>query len=228
MLDNKVSSNCLDVFTPMVFAVDMDDTLNDTHGFIYNGMLRHYTERGMKDKAQYIQEEHRKGTSSLVWREDVRKDISDVIIDTNIYIKNAYGSNLMDNGFISLMREIKLEYPDHFKPVIVTHRGFDPEAATLTEIWLYDNGIEDLFDVVHALDPKVKPNKIEFLKETYPGYSIRLLDDNPLARTNEVYPHMPELIIYDKISNLPAYQNQRKYTTNLNLVYDVVKTIEGK
>lgn len=222
-----MSSNCHDSFTPMVFAVDMDDTLNDTHGFIYSAMLKYYAARGMKAKIEYIQEEHRKGTSSLVWREDIRREVDEHVIASNLYIKNAFGSNLMENGFIQLMREIKLEYPDHFFPAIVTHRGFDPEAGTLSEIWLYENGINDLFRVVHALDPRVKPNKVEFLKETYPGHAVRLLDDNPLARTDKVYDHVPELIIYDKISKLPAYQNQRKYTSNLNLVYDIVRTIEG-
>lgn len=212
---------------PLVFAVDMDDTLNDTHGFIYSAMLKYYAERGMEAKIEYIQEEHRKGTSSLEWREDIRREVDDHVIASNLYIKNAFGSNLMDNGFINLMREIKLEYPDHFNPLVVTHRGFDPDGGKLTYQWLYENGLTDLFEVVYALDPKVQPNKVEFLKELFPGHAIRLLDDNPLARTDKIYDHVPELIVYDKISKLPAYQKQRKYTSNLNLVYDIMRTIEG-
>lgn len=201
------------VIPKLVFGCDMDDTLNNTHGFIYKTMLKFYTERGYKSKAQYIQSEWMKGTSSLDWKLDVRADIDEFCIKNHSYIYNAIETELLTSGFIDILRYLKELYDDHFKPVIITHRGADPLIKEMTGQWLSERELDFVFEEIHALDPKDHPNKIDYLKETYPGSQIRILDDNPLGRskTGEVYQRHPELIIYDHISNLKEYENQVKY-----------------
>lgn len=200
----------------LVFGCDMDDTLNDTHGFIYKTMLKFYTERGYKAKAQYIQKEYMAGTSSLDWKIDVRADIAEFCIKNNSYIFNAISSALVNNGFIDTLLDLKELYGPAFKPVVITHRGAEPLIKEMTEQWLASRNLDLVFEVVHALDPKDHPNKIEYLKEFYPNSKVLILDDNPLGRSksSEIYPHHPELLIYDRISKLKEYELQNKFTSN--------------
>lgn len=210
----------------LILAFDMDDTLVDTYGFIYAFMLQFYTDRGMETELNYIMEMHKKGHSSLSWRKDESDDVFYQIIKKHTYMVDAKPTMLLSSDFISLCERLIEQYKDDIKFVICTHRGFTKYGKPLTEEWLEDNKVDHIFKTVHALDRKEHANKVAFLKEQYPGSEIRLVDDNPMHDGETVHPYMPELVIYDKITALPGYSKQRKWTGNipfLNMCYQILK-----
>lgn len=212
----------------LILAFDMDDTLVDTYGFIYAFMLQFYTDRGMQTELDYIMGMHKKGHSSLQWSKWVSDDVYYQIIKKHSYMVDVKPTALLSPEFISMCNNLIHVYPEVIEFVICTHRGFTSYGKPLTEEWLEENKVNHIFKTVHALDRKNNANKIAFLQKEYPGCEIRLVDDNPMHDGEVVHPHMPELIIYDKITALPGYANQNKWMDNaafLNNVTQLVKDL---
>lgn len=193
-------------FEPLLIALDMDGTLCLTAKHLRDYAIRQLTAQGRQSDLDWIAANP--DMSTLLWPEELR-NITDIAVLEGYFMLDVKPSAIVREGLFDHLRRFRSFVPD-VKIVVCTHRGFHKLGKTFTNTWLIQHGGMDVIDAVHAIDPNEHPNKLKYLSRMYPERTIRLLDDNPLFRTEIPHDQDRRLMVYEEEGVIPAYQHQRK------------------
>lgn len=193
----------------VVLAIDKDDCLCDTNSLINSELISIFTRSGdlatvAEIKALSLQ------ISTFEYPEPLRDVIWNEIIKSGNFMRYAPPTDLATGSLWRMLRVLRNK-TSRLKVVVCTHRGFHDQALELTEGWLSNHSLRHEFDGIHAIKSKDYPNKLKFLEETYPGHTIRLLDDNPFHDRGVIHPYDERVVIYDQINRFDSYSEQQSY-----------------
>lgn len=198
---------------PIVLAFDKDDTCCNTHVDLSERLISDFIQLGMREELEYVQE-HKDKISTKQFRKDIRDyTLKNIISNCGFMLTAGPTPMIMDKAFIPTMVHLNTSLGRMFKLVICTHRGTSELVKRNTSLWLEAFKIIHLFDAVHCIDQPTYPNKLDFLRATYPGSKILLVDDDPLSEMEKELPFDPSLLIYEGVNSYPSYKNQNKFTT---------------
>lgn len=210
----------------LVLAFDFDDTLCSTGKFINKCIKRFFKENEMKEELEYVLK-NEENVSTMLYPPHIKKHVDKEIIGPGIYMLDADKTALCSPFSIGSLEALLEHHGEDIIVVGCTHRGFHPMGEVFTRQWLKQNDLLHLFEKLHMLDSTVQPNKVEFLKETYPDHEILLIDDNPMSKhLGGEIPHHEELIIYDQEHRLEAYVNQTRYQSPKQLARLIMDRLE--
>jgi len=195
--------------TPIVLSFDMDDTLCETGEYINDQLYKVARQRNDVELLEFL-DTNSGHLSTMLYPPNVKKVVNTLIIGPGIYMLDAVKTPLFCDRFIGILQELKRLYGSMLKIVVCSHRGFHEYGEIYTRKWLAKVGALELFDDIHMLDGKQDPDKIQFLKKTYPGSPIKLVDDNPLHDFTKEHDHQEEIMIYDKVHTFPGYKHQTR------------------
>lgn len=195
----------------IVLALDMDDTIADTNGFIYNWLINHYQESDRIDLAEEVEANALAGNTTLSLGEPHRTTVATKIMPSGRFMAHSGLTEITRKGLFSYLRDF-IKKNDHLSITVVvcTHRGFHKKGEEYTEEWLRENTWYDPVSKIHCIDPAQHRDKVKYMTEMYPDHKVIILDDNPMGHLHEVIPEMKELIVYNQIADYPAYVNQVK------------------
>jgi hypothetical protein len=202
----------------LVLALDMDDNLCNTQEDIIYRLIGILTERKMTTQLHWVMD-NKNTVSTMLYPEELRNIITEDIIKTGQYIHSAKPTCLVGPEYeLSMtLARLKIKFGDYLKTCICTHRGERPGVMEGTAGWLKTHRLDGEVKVIHSINPSVHRNKVTFLKATYPGHRVLLLDDNPFGDLKTIHPYEPSVLVYDKLNNFEAYQLQNKYQSREHL-----------
>ncbi|QDB70361.1 hypothetical protein CF8_0193 [Aeromonas phage CF8] len=207
----------------VILALDYDDTLCKTGAYINEQIKYFFWQQGMEKEHQFILDNEDK-MSTMHYPEFIKKHVNEQVIGPGLYMLQAKPTPLATRGIMRVLQDFKQRYPTHLKIVGCTHRGFHKDGERFTRAWLKTMMIDHMFDDLHMLDSKNDPNKVEFLKQTYPDAQIVLVDDNPLHDHDKIHPKMDELVIYDRENKYEGYKHQQTYDS----IHGLIRILESK
>lgn len=204
---------------PLLIALDMDGTLCLTAKYLRDYAIQQLTIQGRQADLDWIAANPT--MSTLLWPEHLR-NMTDIAVVEGFFMLDVEPSAIVQAGLFDRLRKLRAQVPE-IKVVICTHRGFHKQGEIYTDTWLGEHDGLDVIDELHAIDPKDHPNKLTFLSELYPEYNIRLLDDNPLFRTEEPHDQDSRLMVYEEEGTIPAYQYQFKVNDIRDFILGLTK-----
>lgn len=211
----------------VLLAFDMDDTFTDTRGEIYHSLAYQLHEKKLTEEYTYLTAHPH--VTPLLWSKKMCGAVFEHVVQHGHFMRHAQPSPLMFSGLLEFLRTmLSHNWGPYITSVICTHRGFHEHGHSNTAEWLDRHNASDVFSEIHALDPAIHPNKLEFLRKQYPDYEILLLDDNPLHDPHTVHPRSDEVLIYEGIHTLPGYVNQDKFTTIEDFKTRVIRKMFGE
>lgn len=194
----------------VTLAFDMDDTLCLTGEYINLG-LNFVAQRVNKPELAEFVRVNKDHISTMLYPPEIKKYVDNFIIGPGDYMLDAKPSELMETNII---QRLASRYKDHEVTLVVcSHRGFHQYGEIYTRVWLDKYGVAHHFDEIHMLDGKVYPNKMDFLKKTYPDSHIVLVDDNPLHDFTKEHEKVEGIVIYDWVHQFPGYKHQDRYNS---------------
>lgn len=214
--------------TPIVLSFDMDDTLCETGGYI-NNQLGKIARHSNDVELQQFLDTNSGHLSTMLYPPKVKTIVNSMIIGPGLYMLEAGKTPLFCDKFITILQDLKRLYGPLLKIVVCSHRGFHEYGEIYTRKWLANVGALELFDDIHMLDGEQDPDKIKFLKKTYPNSPIKLVDDNPLHDFTKEHETQEEIMIYDHVHSFPGYKNQTRLlgiSCIVNWVNDVAQSQE--
>ena len=193
----------------IMLAFDMDGTLTLTAKLLREEGKREFVRRQMWSAIKYIRDNP--DQSTLLWPKYMR-DVTDEIVLEGTFMLRVEPSSIVQQGLLKEVATIrKMSWNKRLDTCVCTHRGFHAKGVEYTSHWLAEQKASHVIDAVHAIDPAVHPNKLEFLSSLYPDHDVHLLDDNPLYRTEEIHDHDPRLCIVSEEGVMPCYANQIQF-----------------
>lgn len=193
----------------IMLALDMDGTLTKTAGLLRKEGKSEFVKRQMWNAVKHCRD-NPEGTT-LLWPQYMR-DVTDEIVREGTFMLRVEPTEIVKQGLLSEIATIrKMSWNKRLDTCVCTHRGFHESGEEYTRIWLADQKATHVVDNIHAIDPAKHPNKLEFLEELYPDHEIRLLDDNPLFRTDVPHEYDERLIIVEEEGWIPGYMNQNQF-----------------
>ncbi len=210
----------------LVLSFDMDDTLCSTANFINEKIKEFFKQNDMKEELEYVLA-NEENVSTMLYPAWIKKHVDKEIIGPGLYMLEAGKTALCSPFSIGTLEALLEHHGDDIIVSVCSHRGFHPYGEIYTRQWLDENKLLHLFEDIHMLDSSVQPDKVTFLKETYPDHEILLIDDNPMSKhLGEVIPHHEEIVIYDEEHKLDAYVNQTRYQSPKQLSRLIMDRLE--
>lgn len=211
---------------PMVLlGLDMDDNMCDTNAYINQTLISYFERCGFPERVKQVKELSLK-MSTFEYPDDLRDLIWTLAIEPGSFMKYATPTDLVTGSFFSKLRALHHQSKGRLLTVICTHRGFHDDAVQNTKFWLESHGPHGLITNVHAIKSKDHPNKLDFLQEMYPEFTIRLLDDNPFHDKDTIHPKDDRVVIYDQINRFEAYKNQDFYRGPSAMINNLARALE--
>lgn len=193
----------------IMLAFDMDGTITKTAKLLREEGIREFHKRGMVEAIQYAIDNPE--GSTLLWPQYMR-DITDEIVREGTFMLRVEPTEIVQQGLLNEIAVIRrMSWNKRLDTCVCTHRGFHDKGVEYTGQWLSQNDAIHVMDNIHAIDPSVHPNKLKFLEEVYPDHEIRLLDDNPLFRTDVPHEYDERLCIVSEEGVVPGYANQNQF-----------------
>lgn len=193
----------------IMLAFDMDGTLTLTAKLLREEGKREFVKRQMWDAVKHCRD-NPEGTT-LLWPQYMR-DVTDEIVREGTFMLRVEPTEIVQQGLLHEIATIRrMNWNKRLDTCVCTHRGFHESGEEYTRIWLADQKVNHVIDDVHAIDPAEHPNKLEYLSALYPDHEIRLLDDNPLFRTDVPHEYDERLCIVSEEGVMPGYANQQQF-----------------
>lgn len=193
----------------ILLAFDMDGTLTLTAKLLREEGKREFVRRQMWDAVKYCRDNPE--GSTLLWPQYMR-DVTDEIVREGTFMLRVEPSKIVQQGLLNEVATIRrMNWNKRLDTCVCTHRGFHESGAEYTRIWLADQKANHVIDKIHAIDPALHPNKLEYLSSLYPDHDVHLLDDNPLYHTDGIHDPDPRLCIVSEEGEMPCYANQIQF-----------------